>query len=704
MTLALLALLALHSAASADPVSPARRCADAAAGAAVEVCLRLATEYPDDVEGIAAALRAHIDRVGHGDRALLGGVLGLLSDDLGLAAEGLAALGDQRAVQPLLYIALTSSTEHALAALSVLPTWPSALAGLQGLVTDDTRPAAVRLAAIDAIVLIGTEEAADSLVAISRESTLSAGVRRAVVEAMTEHFPSRTEDLAQVAGDGALWMASGGAWGFGYALASVGYFGQTEMVALGATTGALVGGAGGWIAGKTISISPGDAGMVSTSGLAGISSGFLVGGALDDSADGAWGGGLLGLGLGYGLGVAMMPAYDGTGRDLTEAGAIAIASSLLVSSTAATVAPGDTDALSLASGFSISGGMALGHVLASRYEIQGSDVGTAAVLGLYGLAAGSIVPAHDRSGLPLVGLSAGVFVPLVAAPVIDLDSDVQIAAGAGALHGGLLGAGVGNLLVSGRDPQILKSLDAPRNMAVAGMTGGLVAGGVMAWRNPDPLDGRDAMLASITYGFGLWQTAGWLSVSPESTSIRVSTGLMEALPTVMSAGVLAVSPAIDVPVDEQLSALSFGVWGGYIGGTGAWLGRQTVDSTNKDLRAALIGSDIGLAVGVGAVVLDAPPMVIALADAGGVGGGAIAAVTANLVSPDPRDAAVASLIGSGIGITAGAVGGSLWHRSAVDPSRSQVRLRSRPRLQVVPLALREGGTLHHGAEIRVTRW
>jgi hypothetical protein len=88
-------------------------------------------------------------------------------------------------------------------------------------------------------------------------------------------------------------------------------------------------------------------------------------------------------------------------------------------------------------------------------------------------------------------------------------------------------------------------------------------------------------------------------------------------------------------------------------------------SSVDPLAAALVGSDIALAGGVVVMspAVGAPPLVIGLADAGGVLGGSTAALGAAIASDDPDTIFLASLIGAGVGLAGGTALGIHWHKS-----------------------------------------
>jgi len=136
---------------------------------------------------------------------------------------------------------------------------------------------------------------------------------------------------------------------------------------------------------------------------------------------------------------------------------------------------------------------------------------------------------------------------------------------------------------------------------------------------------------------------------------------VEARSGAARAGVLttAANLPLDVPVPQTLCATSLGLWGGYVG----W---QTGDLLGVDpLAVALPASDVGLRAG-GVLVsplVGVPPLVLGVADAGGVFGGATGALVAGLATADPDVVTAASLAGAGVGGAVGLAVGAGWHRS-----------------------------------------
>ena len=117
---------------------------------------------------------------------------------------------------------------------------------------------------------------------------------------------------------------------------------------------------------------------------------------------------------------------------------------------------------------------------------------------------------------------------------------------------------------------------------------GLVTSGIQQARRGDPFDGLGPLL-----------------VVPAATGAVVS----------------AFAPVLDVPVTHSSAALSLGLVGAYVGGSAGAL------TSGDPVPGALIGGNAGLSTGALLVspFFGVPPTTVALADAGGILGGAAGA-------------------------------------------------------------------------------
>lgn len=680
--------------ARADTPSPARRCADAAAGTEVEVCLQLAVENPEAVEEIASALVAHLDRTEAPDRSLLDALLLLSSAGSPDGARWLGTLDDPRVVPVLLHAASTGETGVAVAAVEALSAWPEAIPTLERWLVDRDRPMEVRMAIAGSLGRAGSPEAADALGdALRRTGRIPPQLRAEIVRLLSEHYGLSADDLPPLT-DGAPWISFAASSGFAYAMGTAGHFGRLELWPVGAATGGVAGASIGWLYGSAWPIEAGDAALVATLGAGGTLSGVLIGAGLrpesDRSSDLPL---LVGLGgelTGYALGFALKEVHHGTAADSLEA---AIFAGVVAGATDATFAfwersdLGDTPRAAL-TGIGLAAGLTVGQIAAPHVDPVPS-AGLVVTGASLGLAAGFLLPIGDRErgSLPIAttigGAAAGT---LVAAPV-KIPADVLVAGGTGGLFGAGVGGGIG-LLAAPRTP------DVARGLALGGLGIGYGVGAVIARIDPDPIDDRDVAISLAATSWAAWNTIAIAQLAGASNEQR--TGAVLLATALAGGGSTVFNLALDTPVPHTLSASSIGLWGGYAGAALAEL------TETEAFAWALPLSNLG---GIGGAVLvsplvGTPPLVIGIADAGGVVGASFGAIGAGLATDDADVVVTASLGGAVAGLAVGAIVGTRWHRSG---TRRDIALRLPQidaRLAIAPMPIRGGG----GCVLSVDGW
>lgn len=642
-------MLPVLTAAAQEPASPARRCADAATGTEVEVCLRLAAENPDAVDEITAALVAWVDRVEGPDRALLEALVLLGSGSPEEACARLAATLDPRAERVLVETAATHvDADVRVAAVRALAAFPGAAPELARWVEDRDQPPGVRIAAVDSLAAVADPQAHDTLLRLARQPGLAPGLQAAVARALARSWPADVPGDLPPSQNGAVWLSAGAGASLGYALAAAGWFGRSRRWEVGAVTGAAAGATAGWIYGRAWPREAGDTALVATSGALGTTSGFLLGwGADPGSPSTAVLAGLGGEFAGLGLAGLAAGSHRGDGGDAAEATLVAAVTggSAALGARAAGV---PAERVPLAAGAGLAGGAVLGHLVSPGLRLQG-DAGTIAVGTVLGAASGALAPSQDPLAATFAGATGGAVAGAVIGAWADPPPDLLVGAMSGAGAGGALGAGLG--LATGARPGLRAAL------GVGGGALGLVSGTAYALVDPDPVDDRDAVLTGAAAVWSGWNAValGTLTQSePERTAgaVLVAAGAAGVLTT-------AANLPLDVPVPQTLCATSLGLWGGYVG----W---QTGDLLGVDpLAVALPASDVGLLAG-GVLVsplVGVPPLVLGVADAGGVFGGATGALVAGLATADPDVVTAASLAGAGVGGAVGLAVGAGWHRS-----------------------------------------
>lgn len=698
-------LAAAYAQEAPEPPSPARQCADAAAGREAEVCLRLAADHPEAIDGIAAALRTHMDRRSEGDRDLLQALLWLMTDEQ--AVEGaalLGALGDPRAVPPLVAAAGSRTPPIAVAAVQALGRYPEGLEPLSRFLLEPHLAMEVRQASARALGDMGGVDAADVLLATLRRRNVPLDLRDTMLEVVRATYPARLSELGgQVGEDGSFWLAAGGGWGMGYTLYAAGRFGQTDVGRLGAGSGALAGATTGYLAGRAWPMEAGDAAFVATNGIAfGLGGHFLGRGLAPLDAE-RWSviGGLAGETAGFGTGFLLRRAHRGTTDDGLEAAALSGTLALTLASLAVDRRgiTGDEGAVDLAAGIGFVAGDMIGQVAAPHVKLSTADGVMISLAASYGFTAGLLAPRGDRDRwpLPFAGAGAGALAAYALAAPVELEPDVVGGATLGVVFGAGLGWGGGLLL----DPD--DSTELPEVATLAGATGGVLLGGILASRNPNPPEWSDGVVIVLATGFAGAQTAGWVEVIDPSGVPFAAPVLL--VPSVVGAVAAVSTPHLDIPATSSFAAVSLGLVGGYVGGVTGQLAVPDERGDRRWLPYALVGSDLGL--GIGAVAMsprvNVPVLVVGLADAGGVLVGSAAALGASFATSDSDVILGTSLAGASVGFA----GGALLGTSLAGKTRDLAFFappRSTARFAMVPTVFPSDEGALPGAIIVVDRW
>lgn len=685
----------------------ARQCADAAAGSEVEVCLALVAEHPDQIDGIAAALRAHVDRAGGQDRELVQALLLLQSDRGDEGARRLGELGDPRVIAPLAFAAHSRDARIGAAAATALGAHPAAIDSLVGIVDDGQTATEVRVAAAESLGRIGEARAADALVASMRRKRVPVALKQRIADVIRERWPDRAPEIdATPVTNGGPWLAAGAGVGLGYALEAVGYAGRVPALApVGAVSGGVAGVTAGYLAGRAWPIEAGDAAMITTSGLSGLTAGHLIGAASAENNESKRRiGGLVGAAIGYGTAIGARRTYDGEPVDAVEAQLLGAATAITAGSFAGFAKDNsfrasfrDSHGPRLATGLGLAVGTAAGHLVAPHVTLREGDVALVGMTTVYGAAFGALLPLDTQDvslgWLPVgtAGLGAltgyGLAAIVDPRPKIGTMGTLGFASGAGTVGGLVMLAG------GDGDERIL------RGSMLVGGTAGLAIGAWTAWRNPEPLQAEDGLLVGAGSAWALWQAVGWSAAA--KAPYPTTTGLTLLAPSAAGAVLALATPALDAPVPATLAATSLGLWGGYVALVGAEV--AGVDP----LAPALIGSDVGLGIGILAMspLLSAPPLAIALADAGGVLGGSLSALGASFATNDPQTILAVSLGGAGLGFTGGAIAGSYLSRHTRDSARLRLpKVRGEARWAIAPAVYPDDDDVAWGGQLSVTRW
>jgi len=692
----------------ADPTpapSTARLCADAAVGTEVEVCLKLAATHPDEVDQVAAALHAHIDRASGPDRELMFALLMLLAEDTAVrGTAALAQLDDPRAVPPLVHAVETRTPPIALAAVDALAQYPGGIDHLSRWLTDPKRSLAVRVRSAEVLGRTGGDAGADALIDSLRRRGLPATLRDAMLTAVRTHHPDRRGELVtQITRDGSPWLTVCGSVSVGYAMALAGRFSQPEVAGIGAVSGVIAGGTVAYLGAQALPTEADDAAFITVNGLVGTGSGLALGlGLMRGNPDGA---GLVGLGgevVGLGLGVLLAKAHKGDPGDSLEAVLLGVAAAGMIGGALDVgVRNGlsdpdrnGTNPPAIGVGVGLIAGTTMGHLIAPGLRFEGNDWALVLIATGTGTALGTFAPlaGNDRGALPAVGAAAGLLAGLALAGTVDPGWDALGSGGMGAVYGGLIVGGAADWALD--DPQLTGG-----GVLIGGLAG-MGIGGLLADLDQDPIDDRDVVMMAFATGWSAAVTAGVQQL--RTGDPFADRGPLLVIPAASGAVISTVSSVLDVPVTHSSAAMSLGLVGGYVGGTAGDL------VFDDPIAGALVGGNGGLVIGSLLVspLIGVAPTTVAIADAAGVLGAASGAVVARGFNTDRDSVLLGSVIGAGVGFTSGTLVGHALRRSGVTRNIAlNLHIpRSQARVSVMPTTIRGAEGPAYGASIQVIGW
>lgn len=647
------ALLAAPLARAQDPV---RMCADAAAGAEIEVCVRLAADHPEAAEGVSAALRAHADRQRVGERELLVGLLLLLdppTSERGAALLG--ALDDPRAIPALSAALLHQPEPTKAAAAAALARQTAGFDALRGIALDPSLPAATRAAATRGLAAHPSPEATLALAELARERRLPPEVRAAADDALAARAPELLAAIGPVGdGRGTPWIVGGSAWTGALALGLTGAMGPTDLAGPGAAAGLASGAAGGWLLARARPSDAPPAALVSSSGLAASAGGAALARRFGPEHPASpWAGAVAGQGVGAGLAAVASAEWPGTSADAVEGATVGGLTGLAVGGAvrALTHHEDDPERGLGAAGGAILAGTLVGQVAAPRVMIDGADPWMIGLAAAYGGAFGAWLPVdtRERPLLSASGAAIGALSGYALAAPLKARNDVVFGAALGMAYGGASGWASARLVAPDRE-------DLARIGLIAGASAGLGGGALLAWRDLQAMDSPDtALVAAVS----VWAAAqATVAVGGRDPDPRTQAKAV-LVPAVIGGATAVATSWVEVPEPYTFAALSLGATGGWIGGG---VGELAGGSPRV---GALIGSNAGLITGVvlAAPPVSAPPLVIGLGDAGAVLGGALGALGVAWFTEDADPVLAGALVGTGAGFAGGAWVGSRLHRS-----------------------------------------
>lgn len=638
------------------------------------------------------------------DRALIEPLLRLQDVNAPLierqaAAEKLAALGDDRAVIPLVYALQDAEVTIQVAVVKALGSYvlPETEQALER-VLKGTYPTPVRTAAADSLGAQRTLSAREVLLEVYRRERNPREVRAAAWDALDVWFPGYLASIGEtgkVIDSRGRWLLVPAAVGFGaYDLGAVGRLGASSAsLPIGIASGALLGGASAFLLTQRQEMTPVQAASIVTGGAWGLWGGYRVGTMATfhrcDSEQQT----LDGLAIGT-------PAYDSAYQSWwacaerttdIETAVGALGNAVGIAATSLTLKHNPYafyDVLDINLG-----GLAAHNALLGTYGLVAPDaqpsvlthgsllgislagmVGTALVtrnlhfspgdvaLTAHGTLQGGWVggwlpslfwPASDlrstrSNGGVYLGSSLGMVGAAWLAQKTDLTVGQNLFMGATSAYGYALGASIPRLADSSSEKGQVGSM----------LAGGLVGLGASALlRERVKYDFGDVTLVALGTGWGLWQSigiSGYLANRGQALITPTqSNGARLLGPAVGGLGMMALSQRMELSPWEVLMLASGGVWGGWYAGWGAML--FDVNTTDT-LLATVLASDLGL---VTSAVLLSPlvgihPTHLGFVNLGGLAGTALFSLGAALATSNTDTIITANLLGGTVGLATGA--------------------------------------------------
>lgn len=568
---------------------------------------------------------------------------------------------------------------------------------VQSLLTDGNEPVAIRNEAARTLAATGAPQADQLLLRLAQDTDEPTDLRQAASDELRSRFPKTAEALGanvritNSSGRGLATLV--GALAGSYTLGLVGALSPNEGVgtAVGAFGGLVIGGAAANLLSVSYPISQGDAAFFLSAGAWSVPVGYFMGELADPGCNGKGCTGMMLTTHLLALGGAwyVHESLGLTVRDVLETNLAAGALTLLSYGLLQLPTPtGDLRAPAAIMALSMTGGFVGGALLAPKVHLEGPGLFMTALaateLGFaMSLLGPSLVPStlsgplgtavpNDRArdqiwGLSLVGAGVGVAAVLGASaawrPTV---SDVTVAT-ASAINGHIIGAGLGLLAGASNGDRI--ELAA----GLGGLAGTALGLGVLK-----PLDLElkrgDTLLLTFGEAFGAAQAFGWTYFATMNSSTPPDRGLGAAsLGTgLIGVGMLALTQQLDLSPWVVGWTFSGAVWGAWLAGWGAYA--ADVSGRNQ-FAAILLGGDIGLAA---AAILTSPivgldPTALAWMSVGGVAGmtaGTMLTVFSTSSSSNGHPVAIGNVVGSVIGLAAGAGLAYKLHDAPASPSGS----------------------------------
>jgi len=529
---------------------------------------------------------------------------------------------------------------------------------LTAVLRDSSRPSSLRVAAVHSLGVQGTRAAAEQL--WSARGLDDAAVSDAADVTLASRYPRLhaqwLKQRPEKAGRSGLMLLSGamalhgGAMMTGLASVAGGDPGVLSFVG-----GSLVGGIAPYLLTLDEPLPLATGAWIASTTTWGLASGVLIGGAagLEDDPL-VWS--LLG-GQALGLGAGLL-TYEGLPYDATRVALIDLSGIAGVLAAGGVLMQFDSDNQEAALAgvqIGLSTGLAAGLLLTPQLEVKHNDhalIAEATVAGAWiggwlpALVRGDAVESEDSLSGVLLGTAAGFYGGTALSQVVDQPTVRYVPPVLGMVYGSALGGGTALLL----DDEL--SLRAQVALLLAAGAGG--AGMGVALAEDAQVQSGTVTLNLLTTGWGLWQGVGFASALDAGGTEAVGATLLGIGAGGAVGGLL--SEVIE-PTSAQVGvAAAGGVWGGWLSGWTLHVFRKHDADIGDDqvLLATLIGSDVGLALGVLALspVLDVPEERLGWINLGGALGMGLGTSVSAVFSDRVAEG---NLIGTGLGLVVAGV-------------------------------------------------
>ncbi len=530
----------------------------------------------------------------------------------------------------------------------------------------------VRLAAIEALRWVGSDEVATPLRELYTSATEPEQIRAAAKAALAARWPAELEKRVPVVDDrsGRSLLIAGGTLLGSFTLGAVGALGRNDAgTVIGVLGGAVTGGITASYLTRSGEITKAQASWMVSAGVWGAGIGMTTAGSFQRDPDHRFvlSLGLIGEGIAFGAAYATRRSMTYSSSDIAETNGIgllavdlALGGLLIADPASSRTWLGTVTLASVA-------GLASGLVLSPTLRFSDRDSSLVALGAYEGLWLGSLAPtawfspvddAHDGAGA-LLGVGFGILGTAALAQITEVPKRTSGLMWLMGTYGKLLGY---SLPLLTRDDDVSDA----RGVFV-GSVAGLAGGAVVA--DHLKLSAGDGTLIALGTIVGGWHGLG-LGIAAGYDDRKLG-GLTLLGTSVGGLASIGASQAIKLETTD-VQALAGGLfWGTWFSAWGAALADMELEPA---LRLTVYAGDAGLALS-GLLVspaIDLDPRRLGVAYLGGVSGAALASLGAALATRDNDTLITANLIGSAAGLAVGALVGSRMKMSPRRPRGAAV--------------------------------